>query len=320
MNRNAGEEPVIRTRALAKTYGGLKAVDCLDLDIHEGEIFGLLGPNGAGKTTTILMLLGLTEPTSGSVKVCGFDPVRQPLEVKKIVGYLPDRVSFYDDMTAEENLLFTAALNDIPRERAAERASRLLERVGLGDSGGRKVREFSRGMVQRLGIADALMKDPRVVILDEPTLGIDPTGVRETLDLIVGLSRRDNITVLLSTHLLYQVQEICDRIAVFYRGKAVAVGRIDDLCADMIGAGPCTIEVEASGAGVESAIQGLPWVRSCRTEGSLKILECDGDRREEISRAIFEAGGVPKHLRLAGFGLDELYRRYFQDDSGGGDA
>src|SRR5690606_30866566 len=174
----AGERrPVIEARGLTKRYGRHTAVAGLDLTIYEGEVFGLLGPNGAGKTTTILMLLGLTEPTAGSVRVLGWDPARDPIEVKRAVGYLPENIGFYDDMTGRENLLYTARLNGLPERDAQERIDSLLTAVGLEGAGDRLVRVYSRGMRQRLGLADVLVKRPRMIILDEPTLGIDPAGI-----------------------------------------------------------------------------------------------------------------------------------------------
>ncbi|MFQ5918167.1 MAG: ABC transporter ATP-binding protein, partial [Candidatus Binatia bacterium] len=188
---------VIETSNLTKRYRDTVAVNELNLNVEQGEIFGFLGPNGAGKTTTILMLLGLTEPTGGRASVCGYDPTRQPIDVKKRVGYLPESPGFYEDMTAEENLLYIARLNRIPEIEATQRISRVLEQVGLAEDGRRLVREYSRGMKQRLGIAEVLTKEAQVVVLDEPTLGIDPDGVTRILELITGLCRGRGLTVLL---------------------------------------------------------------------------------------------------------------------------
>ena len=207
-------QPVIELTGLTKKYGGFTAVNDLNLTINKKDIFGLLGPNGAGKSTTILMMLGLTEPTSGSVKVCGVDSTTHPIEVKRIVGYLPEDVGFYDDMTGIENLVYTAQLNGIPKKDAKEKAVQLLERVGLMNEGNKKAGKYSRGMRQRLGLADVLIKDPEVIILDEPTSGIDPAGVREFMDLIHQLSHEEGLTVLFSSHHLDQVQQVCNRVAV----------------------------------------------------------------------------------------------------------
>src|SRR5689334_320469 len=177
------------TRSLSKRYDTLVAVDHLDIEVRAGEIFGLLGQNGAGKTTTILMLLGLTEPSSGGARVAGFDPARNPIEVKRRVGYLPDAVGFYDGMTGRQNLRYTAKLNGLSGAAAEAKISEAIEHVGMSDRADSKVETYSRGMKQRLGIADALVKDPEILILDEPTTAIDPIGVIEILDMLRALVR-----------------------------------------------------------------------------------------------------------------------------------
>lgn len=228
--RNEGlHEIIIRTSELVKQYGDVTAVDHLNLEIHKGEVFGLLGPNGAGKTTTTLMLLGLTDPTSGTAEISGLDCTRDALAVKKIVGYLPDNIGFYPDMSGRENLIFSGMMNGLTRKEAEERAVGLLERVGMTYAADRKTGTYSRGMRQRLGIADVLMKDPEIIIMDEPTLGIDPSGMRELTALIRELSVKDGRTILISSHELYQIQEISDRVGIFVKGRMIACGRIDEL-------------------------------------------------------------------------------------------
>jgi ABC-2 type transport system ATP-binding protein len=219
----------IRTRGLTKHYGELVAVDHLDLEVQAGEIFGLLGQNGAGKTTTILMLLGLTEPTEGQARVVGLDPARRPLEVKRRVGYLPDSVGFYGDLSGRENLRYTAELNRIPRDEANATIDEVLEQVGLSARANDPTDNYSRGMLQRLGIADALVKDPDVLILDEPTTAIDPLGVTEILDLLRSLVRERGMAILLSSHLLNQVQSVCDRIGIFAAGRLIGQGTMGEL-------------------------------------------------------------------------------------------
>ena len=219
----------IRSRKLTKTYGEHTVVDRLDLDIEAGEVFGLLGPNGAGKTTTILMLLGLVEPTKGKIEVLGLDPRWNPIEVKRKVGYLPDAVGFYDPMSGRENLRFTARLNGL--DDYEDLIDSLLGLVGLGDAADQAAGEYSRGMKQRLGVADALVKGPSVLILDEPTTAIDPEGVVEMLVLIERLAKEEGVTVLLASHLLHQVQAVCERVAIFVRGKVVAQGTPHELAA-----------------------------------------------------------------------------------------
>ncbi len=222
-------QPIIETEELTKRYGSQTAVDRLTLQIREGEVFGFLGPNGAGKTTSLLMFLGLTEPTSGKVRVCGVDPARDPIHVKRLVGYLPENVGFYDDMDARQNLQYIARLNGIPDHVSAERVEELLKMVGLFEEAGKKIGVYSKGMRQRLGIAEVLVKNPKLIFLDEPTIGLDPDGTNRMLDLIHSLSREKNITVFLSSHLLDQVQRICDRVGIMIKGKLVAVGPIDEL-------------------------------------------------------------------------------------------
>jgi len=230
-------QTVIETQDLTKVYGEQVAVNRLNLKIDQGEVFGFLGPNGAGKTTTLLMLLGLSEPTSGKSWVCGFDPTRDPLKVKKIVGYLPENVGFYDDMNAVQNLLFMSRLNGIPNEVARPKADEVLRIVGLDADPRKRVGAYSRGMRQRLGIAEVLLKEPQVVFLDEPTLGLDPDGALQMLDVIRAMSQEKKITVFFSSHLLDQVQKISHRVGIMLKGNMVAIGRIDDLAKEKFGIG-----------------------------------------------------------------------------------
>lgn len=228
-------QPIIETEELTKKYGSQTAVSRLTLQIQEGEVFGFLGPNGAGKTTTLLMFLGLTEPTSGKVRVCGFDPTREAFRVKEKVGYLPENVGFYDDMDARQNLQYIARLNRIPDHLSATRIDEWLKEVGLLEEAKKKIGIYSKGMRQRLGIAEVLIKDPKVVFLDEPTIGLDPDGTNRMLDLIHSLSREKNITIFLSSHLLDQVQRICDRVGIMIKGDLVAVGPIEELAKKKLG-------------------------------------------------------------------------------------
>ncbi len=228
-------QPIIETEGLTKRYGSETAVNELTLQIKEGEIFGFLGPNGAGKTTTLLMFLGLTEPTSGKVNVCGFDPKREGLRVKERVGYLPENVGFYDDMNARENLQYVARLNRIPDEISAPKIDTWLKEVGLYEEAEKMVGIYSKGMRQRLGIAEVMIKEPELIFLDEPTIGLDPDGTNRMLDLIRSLSREKNITVFLSSHLLDQVQRICDRVGIMIKGHLVAVGPIQELAREKLG-------------------------------------------------------------------------------------
>jgi ABC-2 type transport system ATP-binding protein len=238
-------EPVIETKGLTKRYGTQLAVNDLSLSVGQGEIFGFLGPNGAGKTTTILMLLGLSEPTAGTARVCGFDPKRQPLEVKRRVGYLPENVGFYDDMTAAQNLRYVGRLNGMKDGPALQqKLEEVLDQVGLLAERHKRVGAYSRGMRQRLGIAEVLLKDPQVVFLDEPTLGLDPDGSQRMLALIQSLGRDRGITVFFSSHLLDQVQRVSDRVGIMLKGRLVAAGPIEELARQSLGVGEeqCTLE------------------------------------------------------------------------------
>lgn len=228
-------QKIIETEGLTKKYGHQTAVNNLTLQIQEGEVFGFLGPNGAGKTTTLLMFLGLTEPTSGKVRVMGFDPTRDPFHVKEKVGYLPENVGFYDDMDAKQNLQYIARLNRIPDQVSAKKIEALLESVGLIGEAKKKLGTYSKGMRQRLGIAEVLVKEPKLIFLDEPTIGLDPDGTNRMLDLIHSLSREKNMTIFLSSHLLDQVQRICDRVGIMIRGDLVALGPIEELGRQKLG-------------------------------------------------------------------------------------
>jgi len=236
--------PVITTQQLSKTYHGRPAVNQVTFSVNAGEIFGFLGPNGAGKTTTLLMLMGLTEPTSGTARVMGLDPVRSPVEVKRMIGYLPENMGFYRDMNAVENLRLIADLNGIAGNDAAFRIIAALKTVGLYEEAGKPIREYSRGMRQRLGIAEVLVKMPRIAFLDEPTLGLDPDTTNRMIDLICSLARENQITVLLSSHQLHQVQKICDRVGIMIDGRMVAQGSMDQLAAEKLGVGQDSYSLE----------------------------------------------------------------------------
>lgn len=231
----------VQARGLRKTYGAVTAVKGLDLSIRKGEVIGLLGPNGSGKTTTILMLMGLTEPTGGWVRVLGYDPLRDPLSVKRRVGYMPDSVGFYDHLTARQNLEYTAMLAGFDYETRKARIAEVLERLQLSSVADRKVGTFSRGMKQRLGLAEVLMKKPGLIILDEPTSGLDPEAAREFLEIIRSLKEQDS-TIMLSSHLLHQVQAICDRVMLFNKGEKVLEGTVEEITRQVMGGGDTAMQ------------------------------------------------------------------------------
>lgn len=310
---NVRTSTIVETQNLTKRYGNLTAVDQLNFHLEQGEIFGLLGPNGAGKTTTILMLMGLTEPTSGSVRVLGYDPVRQPIEVKRVVGYLPEHVALYDDLSARENLYYTADLNGLTAAEAKRRVGAALERVGLANVADKKVRAFSHGMRQRLGIADVLIKKPRLVILDEPTLGLDPEAVNQLLDLILAMTKEEQLTVLLSSHQLQQVQRICSRVGIFVKGKMIAQGSIGQL-AEQLAGGVRTLEVSAEPNNDElvAVLKQIKGVTNVERDTTHWLVRATSEVRPQIARAITERNWSLYHLRERDYGLEEIYLKYFQ--------
>jgi ABC-2 type transport system ATP-binding protein len=302
---------VIQAEELTKRYGRATAVDHISFAIARGEIFGLLGPNGAGKTTTILMLLGLSEITSGSIRVLGFDPVREPLEVKRRVGYLPDTVGFYDSLSAIDNLSYTARLIGIGPGERDKRIMDALERVGLADVARKAVGTYSRGMRQRLGLAEILMKKAAIAILDEPTSGLDPQATAELLEMIRGL-KRDGVAVMLSSHLLDRVQSVCDRVALFQAGKIVLTGSVPELARQVLGGG-YHVEVEADGANLAEKLAAVPGVRAVEpiAPGRLRLLS-EADVRPQAAAAVVNAGGQLRRLSVEEPSLDAIYARYFQ--------
>lgn len=311
----APAETVIETHDLCKHYGKMVAVDRLNFSLRRGEVFGLLGPNGAGKTTTILMLLGLTEPSSGRVRVLGHDPTREPLKVKARVGYLPDQTGFYDELTARQNLSYIARLNRLPAREADQRITAALQRVGLSPEAlQRPVGTFSHGMRRRLGLAELLVKQAEIAILDEPTLGLDPEAAREFLNLIRDL-KRDGITVLLSSHLLHQVQAICDRVGLFSSGRMVLEGTVPALAQRVLG-GAYRIHLEAGGPDLATRLSNVPGVLRVQRGGEGHFaLEARDDVRDLAARAVLEAGGRLLALRLETPDLDEIYTHYFKSQA-----
>jgi ABC-2 type transport system ATP-binding protein len=228
---------IVKTTGLTKRYDHQIAVDQVSFQVMEGEIFGFLGPNGAGKSTTLLMLLGLSDPTEGSAEVCGLDPQKRAIEVKRLVGYLPENVGFYNDLDAVQSLQYIADLSGMEKKKIQSSIDEVLTTVGLTESATKKVGAYSRGMKQRLGVAEVLLKNPKVMFLDEPTLGLDPDGALKLVELIQSLNQERRMTVLLSSHNLHQVQKISHRVGIMIRGKMVAEGSIEALAREKFGLG-----------------------------------------------------------------------------------
>ena len=304
-------DTVIEAKGLTKTYGSAVAVDHISFNVGRGEIFGLLGPNGAGKTTTILMLLGLTEISGGEVSVLGFNPAREPLSVKRRVGYLPDMVGFYDGLSAADNLRYTARLIGF---RLAEREKRIadaLERVGLAEHAEQRVATFSRGMRQRLGLAEILMKGAQIAILDEPTSGLDPHATTELLGIIRGF-KVEGVSVLLSSHLLERVQSVCDRVALFSAGKIALMGSVSELGRQILGGG-YVVDIEADGAGLAERLALIPGVSGVDKTGVGKLrLHADRDVRPEAAAEVVAMQGRLKFLGVQEPSLEAIYTRYFE--------
>ncbi len=303
-------DPVVEAQGLVKRYGKVKAVDGVTLGIARGEVFGLLGPNGAGKTTTLLMLMGLTERSAGTARVLGLDPARAPLAVKRRVGYLPDSVGFYDHLSARANLRYSGRLAGVPRGELDGRIEAALARVGLAGVAAQRVKTFSRGMRQRLGLAEIMLKGPEIAMLDEPTAGLDPTATHEFLGIIRSL-KAEGMTVLLSSHLLDQVQSVCDRVALFNRGRIALEGSVRELGQRILGAG-YRIRLEARGGALDDVLAQLPGIVRVSRDGEDRYrIEAERDLRAELSRAVIEAGAALLAMSLAEPSLDEVYRAYF---------
>ena len=305
---------IIEMRALTKRYGEVTAVDHLTLDVRQGEIFGLLGPNGAGKTTTTLMLLGLTEPTEGSAAILGVDCTRDPIRIKRSVGYLPDNMGFYPDMTGRENLRMTGRMNGLSEKELEGRIESLVRRVGMAEAVDRKTGTYSKGMKQRLGIADILMKDPEVLIMDEPTNSIDPEGMRELMVLIRELAEKDGRTILISSHQLHQIQQICDRVGIFVSGSLVACGEIGELGKQIEQEAGYCFEVGADPGGERllERLLSFEGVREAKLEEDICVVRAAQDMRGQIARELSGEGFALTHLRRRGGDLDEIYAKYFE--------
>jgi ABC-2 type transport system ATP-binding protein len=304
-------DAVIEAKGLTKSYGSALAVDHISFGVGRGEIFGLLGPNGAGKTTTILMILGLTEISDGEVRVLGFNPAREPLSVKRRVGYLPDTVGFYDNLTAADNLRYTARLIGFRPMEREKRIAAALDRVGLAEFADNQVGTFSRGMRQRLGLAEIVMKGAQIAILDEPTSGLDPHATAELLGIIRGF-KSEGVSVLLSSHLLERVQSVCDRVALFNGGHIALMGSVAELGRQVLGGG-YVVEIEAEGNGLAERLAVIPGVSGVEKAGVNKLrLQADRDVRPEAAAEVVAMQGRLKYLGVQEPSLEAIYTRYFE--------
>jgi len=298
---------VIRTAGLTKHFKRIVAVDNLNLEVNRGEVFGFLGPNGSGKTTTIGMLLGLITPTSGSLEILGKDTRRDPSVLPKI-GSLFEKPAFYSHLPGQDNLaVFARMLGDIAPERVAE----LLDLVGLTSRAGDKVRTYSQGMKQRLGLACALLNDPQLLILDEPTNGLDPAGMKEIRELIVDLGNQGK-TIFLSSHLLHEVEQVCHRVAIIKQGKILAQGKVSEL---INRTGFLKLRVSQSDRAV-AVLQGLPWVSTVevRPDGTLAV-EAPQEKAEEISAILARSEIFISELERVQQSLEDFFIEVTESDS-----
>lgn len=308
-------EHIIETMMLTKSYGDLTAVDQLNMSIDEGEIFGFLGPNGAGKTTTILMLMGLSVPSSGTAVVAGYDIIEQSREIRKVASILPEYSSVYGELTAYENLDYIGRLNDIAKEEREDRIEEMLEFVGMSDWMDSKAESFSRGMKQRVVIAAALIKEPRVVFLDEPTLGLDPVGTKEIRELIIRLNREQDLTVVLTSHILPEIQMTCSRVGIINKGRLVVTETIENLTREMTGAEDRRVEFRLSEVppdliGDLEAVQG---VKTVTQENDRLYVYGSVDNDYEVSKTITDSGSVILLMRTREYTLEEIFMEYYEE-------
>ncbi|MEM2922527.1 MAG: ABC transporter ATP-binding protein [Candidatus Bathyarchaeia archaeon] len=308
----------VESRGLTKVYRSegerVMAVDNLTMTVDKGSVFGLLGPNGAGKTTFISMLVGLTLPTSGSASVLGHDIVRESIAIRKVVGLLPEGFGFYDHLTARQNLMYIAMLNDIPKGKMEECVTKVLEKVELKEVADRKVGVFSRGMKQRLAVAQALIKDPELLIFDEPTAGLDPEGAWTFRETVLTLNKEEGKTVILSTHLLFEVGPLCDSIAVINKGRLVVQGRVKELIERMMVEQGYRIVVKGMGDldAFCKPLRALEGVKDVKLQDGKITVEASSDVRASISRLAPSYGVELLVLDMLEPSLEDLFMNYYK--------
>ncbi|MCC6259275.1 MAG: ATP-binding cassette domain-containing protein [Anaerolineales bacterium] len=298
---------MIKVRGLTKDYGARRAVHNLSFDAQQGEIVGFLGPNGAGKTTTMRILTGYMPPTDGEVTVAGYDVVEESLEVRKRVGYLPETVPLYTEMAVFDYLKYMGDLRQIPN--VEDRVDEVLEMVGLSDRANGYIANLSKGMRQRVGLAQALLHKPEVLILDEPTIGLDPGQVVEVRELIRAIGKER--TVLLSTHLLHEAQNICDRVLIINKGKIIAEDTTENLQSRLAGAERVALRVRGEAdKDLIKVIQKVKGVEEAelKADGSVEFEFASGkDARPEVAKQVIQSGYDLLELRPLGMSLEEIF-------------
>ena len=300
---------VIQTQALTKRYGAIVAVDNLTLNVERGQVFGLLGPNGSGKTTTMGMLLGLVKPTSGSARLFGVDAGSEPEKILPRVGAIVESPNFYPYLSGWENLTYSQGISG---KGGADDVDRLLDLVGLAGRAGSPFRTYSLGMKQRLGLAYALLGDPELLFLDEPTNGMDPAGMAEVRDLIRDLGAEGKRTVLLSSHLLHEVEQVCDSVAILSRGKLIAQGRVEDLLKTK---GAVRVKTTDDGK-AQGHLATLDWVENVREEAGGLVVSGPPERAWELTAALAEQGIYVSEMAPMQVSLE----RYFLEVTGDSEA
>jgi ABC-2 type transport system ATP-binding protein len=305
---------MIRVEGLTKDYGARRAISNLNFEANQGEIVGFLGPNGAGKTTTMRILTGYMPPTDGTATVAGYDVVDESLEVRRRVGYLPETVPLYTDMTAFEYIKFMADLRQLPD--SDDRAYEALEMVGMEKRADSYISSLSKGMRQRMGLAQALIHRPEVLILDEPTIGLDPGQVVEVRNLIREIGKQR--TVLLSTHILSEAQQICDRVLIINKGKIVAEDTPENLQARLVGSERVALRVRGEADELPKILRKVKGVQSLESkpDGSVEFQFAPGqDVRPEVAKAVIQAGYDLLEMRPVGMSLEEIFLELTRDDS-----
>jgi ABC-2 type transport system ATP-binding protein len=303
---------VIEVQHLTKRYGGVTAVDDVSFRVERGEILGFLGPNGAGKTTTMRILTGYMPATEGKAIVAGFDVFEQPIEAKKRTGYLPETPPLYPDMSVAEYLAFVAKIKGVPVAGRAQRIHAVMERTRIVDMADRLCSRLSKGYRQRVGLAQAIIHNPDVLILDEPTAGLDPKQIIETRALIKELA--GDHTIILSTHILPEVSQTCQRVVIINKGRVVAIDTPDALTARLRGSETMYLQVDAAGADAATSLARVPGVRrvaeSDRHDGAVGYeieSETGHDVRRELARAIVGSGWGLLELRPMRLSLEEIF-------------
>lgn len=307
---------MIQVNGLVKDYGVRRALDSITFDANQGEIVGFLGPNGAGKTTTMRILTGYMPPTGGEAIVAGYDVVEESLEVRKRVGYLPETVPLYNDMTALDYLKFMAALRQLPN--AEDRAWETLEMVDLDERANSYIGNFSKGMRQRVGLAQALLHRPEVIILDEPTIGLDPAQVVEVRKVIREIGR--DRTVLFSTHILSEAQQICDRVLIINKGKIVAEDTPENLQSRVLGAERVLLRVRGDADGLDETVKQVKGTRKVETKDDTSVefeLSAGQDVRPQVAKAVVQAGYELMEMRPVGMSLEEIFLELTDDKATG---